>query len=121
MSDKTRNIIIAVIAALVILWFIFRKNPQVAGVIQNVTDGLSDLLPVQNISLVLPDSNIGSYVPAQMPGIDMSTRRGSTPCNFCLQSRTNVTTPSPVIQIPNQQAAVPAGLIYGKGGMGGGF
>ena len=108
MNDKTKHrlIIVAIIAAVILLWFWLRRNPQspIAQAIQQAANdlGLPDLGLIPYIppgGIDYGDDPLGSYVPAQMPGIEM-TGRGYTPCNFCLQSTVQVTTPAPVQQIP---------------------
>lgn len=106
MSDKTKHrlIIGAILIAIILLWFWLRKNPQAAQVVQKAASdlGLPDLglMPyVPPTPLNFDGDNLGSYVPAQMPGVQ-TNMRGYTPCNFCLQSVTKVTTPAPVPVIP---------------------
>ena len=122
MNDKTKHRLIvgAIIVAIILLWFWLRKNPQAAQVVQKAASdlGLPDLglLPFIPPGSVNYGDDLGSYVPAQMPGIQ-TNMRGYTPCNFCLQSVTKVTTPAPVPVIqpaptPQQVMMYPAPRNY---------
>ena len=113
---KSRLITVAIIIALVMLWLWLRRIPAVQKAVQETANnlGLPDvggLLPVDVLSPEFNGGELPGYVAHDYPLPSLSDIEDRySPCNFCLQSRVTITTPSPPAKItpPAQPQVYPS-------------
>ena len=100
-SNKKWLTTIAFIAIAVILWLLFKRNPAISKVIENA-------LPFSLPAISLPESDmpdinieLDGYDPRDypLPSLPMDDGNRGTSCNFCLQSRVQISPPSPPAKI----------------------